>query len=168
VASEVLLSGVVLVVSRRGTFYQGPLVGEAGERIMSEPKVAHSAKNDAHDVRPKKKRSGARTAHYKPCARGRFRWFRLTREEGVWIVPAVGLMVFLAAFRVFKDRWHLLRNPRASLGDQWLRGLAMATSIVIGVFITTQIAFESVICLRQIRRGGCQGKKLPKGTARNQ
>jgi hypothetical protein len=71
-------------------------------------------------------------------------WFWLTREEGVWIVPALVLIVFVAVLRIFRNRWVMLRYPRVSLRDQRLCGLAVVLSIIIGVFVTTQIAFDSV------------------------
>jgi hypothetical protein len=71
-------------------------------------------------------------------------WFWLTREEGIWIIPALGLMVLLAALRIFRNRWDMLRDPINAFNDRRLRGLAVALSIVIGVFSATQIAFDSI------------------------
>jgi hypothetical protein len=71
-------------------------------------------------------------------------WFWLTREEGVWIVPALGLMALVAMLRIFPDRWDILRYPRASFKDQRLHRVAVALSIVIVIFAATQIAFASV------------------------
>jgi hypothetical protein len=71
-------------------------------------------------------------------------WFWLTREEGVWIVPALGLMALVAVLRIFRNRWDMLRYPRAAFKDPRLRGLAVALAIAIGVFAATQTAFSSV------------------------
>lgn len=71
-------------------------------------------------------------------------WFWLTREEGVWIVPALVFMALVAALRIFRNRWDLFRDPRDAFNDPWLRGLAVALSIVIGVFASTQIIFKSI------------------------
>ena len=50
----------------------------------------------------------------------------------------------LLALRIFRNRWDLFRDPRDAFNDPWLRGLAVALSIVIGVFASTQIIFESI------------------------
>ena len=71
-------------------------------------------------------------------------WFWLTREEGVWIVPALGLMALVAVLQIFCNRWDMLRYARASFKDPRLHGMVVALSIVIGVFATTQITFDSV------------------------
>jgi hypothetical protein len=71
-------------------------------------------------------------------------WFWLTREEGVWIVPALGFMLLVATLRIFRNRWELLRDPINAFRDPRLRSLAVVLSIVIGVFAATQITFDSV------------------------
>ena len=71
-------------------------------------------------------------------------WFWLTREESIWIAPALGFMALVAVFRIFRSRWDILRYSRASFKDPRLRGLAVALSIVVGVFAATQITFDSI------------------------
>jgi hypothetical protein len=56
-------------------------------------------------------------------------WFWLTREEGVWILPALGVMVAAAAF-------HAYRHQR-------VRELAGTVLIVVGVFAATQVGFRA-------------------------
>ena len=52
-------------------------------------------------------------------------------------------MLFFAVFRLFDKQWKMLRHPYALLGDRALRGLAVASCIIICVFTLTQIAFYS-------------------------
>jgi hypothetical protein len=56
-------------------------------------------------------------------------WFWLTREEGVWTLPALSVMMLAAAVRAL--RTHQLRD------------LAVAMLIIFGVFATTQIGFRA-------------------------
>jgi hypothetical protein len=53
-------------------------------------------------------------------------------------------IVVVAAFRIFRNRWKILRYPRTLFNDLRLRGLAVTLSVTIGVFAATQIAFESI------------------------
>jgi hypothetical protein len=57
-------------------------------------------------------------------------WFWLTREEGIWIVPAIVVLVLAAALRAFRERR--------------VRELVAPLSIVIAVFAATQIGFRAV------------------------
>ena len=70
-------------------------------------------------------------------------WFWLTREEGIWIVPALVFMALVAALHIFHNRWNIFQDPRGPVNDPRLRGLAVTLSIVIGVFASTQVAFSS-------------------------
>jgi hypothetical protein len=71
-------------------------------------------------------------------------WFWLTRDEGVWIIPALGLMLLFAVLRIFRNQWNILCDPTDAFSNRRLRGLAVALSIVFGVFAATQIAFDSI------------------------
>lgn len=57
-------------------------------------------------------------------------WFWLTREEGVWILPALAVLFAVAAFRSYRE---------GRLGD-----LAAALLIFVGVFGATQLSFRAV------------------------
>ena len=70
-------------------------------------------------------------------------WFWLTREEGIWIVPALVFMALVATLHIFHNRWNIFRDPRGPFHDPRLRGLVVTLSIVIGVFSLTQVAFSS-------------------------
>jgi len=55
-------------------------------------------------------------------------WLWLTREEGVWIVPAVGLIVAVAVWEAARDRR--------------LRKLGLTLMMLFGVFAGTQVGFR--------------------------
>lgn len=57
-------------------------------------------------------------------------WYWLTREEGAWILPGLGVMVALAGLHAFKDRQ--------------LRAFAGSLAMIICVFATTQLGFRAV------------------------
>jgi hypothetical protein len=65
-------------------------------------------------------------------------WFWLTREEGAWIIPGLGLMVLLATL-------HIIHNYGTALQDlrEPLTKLAVALLIVIATFGAVQVAFSS-------------------------
>jgi len=57
-------------------------------------------------------------------------WFWLTREEGIWILPGIGVLVAAAILHVARERR--------------LRALAVTLAIVVGVFAATQFTFRVV------------------------
>ena len=88
-----------------------------------------------------------RTQHrrlFATFAGGGLGWFWLTREEGLWIIPGLTILVFVSLLRIMRCRRDILRHPQALFRDQALRGLTVALSIVIGVFVLTQVTFNFV------------------------
>ena len=65
-------------------------------------------------------------------------WFWLTREEGAWVIPGLGLMVLLATLHIVHNYWTALQDPREPLTK-----LAVALLIVIATFGAVQVAFSS-------------------------
>ena len=57
-------------------------------------------------------------------------WFWLTREEGVWIVPGLGVIALAATLQSYQNR------------D--VRMLVVTLAIVIGSFATTQLGFRAL------------------------
>ena len=57
-------------------------------------------------------------------------WLWLTREEGVWIVPALGLIVAVAVWEAARDRR--------------LRKLGLTLMMLFGVFAGTQVGFRGL------------------------
>jgi hypothetical protein len=57
-------------------------------------------------------------------------WFWLTREDGAWIIPAMGLLLAVAAFR--------------ASGERRIRELVRTSLIFFGVFAATQIGFRGI------------------------
>ena len=72
-------------------------------------------------------------------------WFWLTREEGIWIVPALVFMALVAALHTFQHRWDIFRDPRGSFNDPRLRGLAVTLSIVIVFLLQRRSPFHRPI-----------------------
>jgi len=64
-------------------------------------------------------------------------WFWLTREEGPWIIPGLALMVLASGL-------HAFRESQLGFGNQRLRELVSSLSIVLGIFVATQIGFRSI------------------------
>jgi hypothetical protein len=59
-----------------------------------------------------------------------FGWFWLTREEGLWIIPAIVLLLAVAGSRAFRE--------------QRIRAFAGILLVVFGVFAAVQIGFRSI------------------------
>lgn len=69
-------------------------------------------------------------AFYGALSGAAFGWFWLTREDSVWLAPAIAILLAAGALRAFRERT--------------LRELAGAVIVVIAVFGATQVAFRSV------------------------
>ena len=57
-------------------------------------------------------------------------WFWLTREEGMWILPVLALLIIGAAFYAYRD--------------SQIRELATSLVLVVGVFAAMQIGFRAI------------------------
>jgi hypothetical protein len=64
------------------------------------------------------------------CAGAVLGWFWLTREEGAWILPALGVLALVASVQAYRH--------------QRVRELLLTMGIVIATFTATQVAFRAV------------------------